>query len=284
MRLAVVVLLALNAIVLTAGLRGALPLPASAPAGVAMAPAQTQQPGPRLDLLREIAPNAANAPSGTRPARPVPVDSVAPQPASAPDPAPSDARPADPALRPPRDDPAAAPAPGASSVRASAPPASARAAKDAQDARCHMLGPAGTGAGKTLRDLTALLEKAGASNVTAVEQRTGPVRHWVVLPGFASTDQARAALARLTDAGITDTAILPDGDAGYLVSLGVFAQRAGAQRHAATVRAAGFEAQLRQRATGPVRQWVRATLPGPAVDDLRLPAGVRVTPCAADSG
>lgn len=280
MRLAVLVLVLVNALVLTFGLRGGFarldvrwsgagpeiaPLPA---------PAQTGS-GPRLALLHERATSPDLRSSQTR-SPPMPNSAPPVEPATAAH-----------AAVPVANDPAPSDPPGASETPAEPahnPPAGIvpadKAAPTPGDA-CLIAGPFDAQQDAARTRFEAAANDAGARLLGRETRTSGPVRQWVVLEGFASASAARAALERLRAAGFADLAPvqLPDG---WVVSLGMFGQAPRARQHRDAVRAAGFDAVLRERASGATRQWLRFAAPaGVDVGALRgvLAGAAALTAC-----
>ncbi len=92
------------------------------------------------------------------------------------------------------------------------------------------------------------------------------VGYSVMLPPMRSREEARAVAAALREAGIEDLYIEPGGALRNAISLGLFSQRAGADRHAGRIRALGYEPQIRDRTRTADVYFV----------DFEVPAGERV--------
>lgn len=164
----------------------------------------------------------------------------------------------------------AAPAP----VAAEAPPA------------CHAIGP--------YADRAAAVQAVAALQPQVLrlalrESRNAP-RGWrVQLRGLPDRETATATTARLAAAGFTDHYLMPAGEDGRIeIALGRFGSEAAAQRHQATLRAAGFAAVAEPIGDSAAQHWVDVVA-GPEVlaDALRRSAGARQAEridCAAVAG
>lgn len=96
--------------------------------------------------------------------------------------------------------------------------------------------------------------------------------HWVQVAGFSSVPAAEAARQRLVAGGMPEALLMQNG-AEPLISLGVFRDRAGADRVAAAARSLGFQVLLRDRYRPAVEQWLLVRpRPGQALGpgDVRL--------------
>lgn len=302
MRLAVLALVLINALVLAFGLRGGFarldPRGPGAGPDIAPMPAPAQA-GPTLVLLHERAP----APGPLRPQiprPPTPDSPPAPEPAAdahapavvptdppsldAPGPHESQASAAEPQAVPAAPQPAQpAPSP-AESIQAPAPAVTTDKSALAHADACMVAGPFDARADAARMRFEAAAKEAGARLLERETRPSGPVRQWVVLEGFANEPAARAALDRLRAAGFADLAPVQSAD-GWVVSLGIFGQASRARQHRDTVRAAGFEAVLRERASGPTREWMRFAVPaGVETDALRAALGGGAVLAACPSG
>ena len=96
-----------------------------------------------------------------------------------------------------------------------------------------------------------------------------------------AADQSRV-IARLRAAGLTDVAALP---AERAVSIGLFAEAAGAQRRLREARAAGFAPRVASQYPADALHWLRVDLTSPLPPGgtpARALAGAwRVQPCTA---
>jgi hypothetical protein len=97
--------------------------------------------------------------------------------------------------------------------------------------------------------------------------------NWVQITGFGSMPEAEAARQRLVAGGLADAYLMQDGPQPT-ISLGVFRDRRGADRMAATARELGFAVQVRDRYRPAVAQWLLVRAPAgtdmPAAGDLGL--------------
>lgn len=112
------------------------------------------------------------------------------------------------------------------------------AAQEAAGLRCFSLGPwEDAGAAGAAMDILR-------PQALRLRERPAPVGvGWrVIMPPLASRDAAEAALARLVEAGFTDHLIIGSGAEANAIALGRFSAEAGARRHAAALREAGFNA------------------------------------------
>jgi hypothetical protein len=81
------------------------------------------------------------------------------------------------------------------------------------------------------------------------------IGHWVHIAGFASGPDAEAARQRLVAGGLADAYLMQDGTQPIL-SLGVFRDRARADRVASVARGLGFQVGMRDRYRPTVEQWL----------------------------
>jgi cell division protein FtsN len=79
--------------------------------------------------------------------------------------------------------------------------------------------------------------------------------HWVEIEGFSSAADAETARQRLIEGGLVDAYLMQDGPEP-IISLGVFRDRARADRLAGTAQTLGFEAQIRDRYRTAAEQWL----------------------------
>lgn len=136
-------------------------------------------------------------------------------------------------------------------------------------ASCLRLGPMPDGTAAR-RAATALAEQGYLADV---EDRPGQtwLGHWVQITGFSTSGQAEAARRRLMAGGLVDAYLMEDG-ASSLVSLGVFRERARAERVLAAAQRLGFSPVIRDRVRPTVEPWVLVRLTAgqkrPAIPDL----------------
>jgi hypothetical protein len=103
----------------------------------------------------------------------------------------------------------------------------------------------------------------------APQQRIAQVpavrQFWVYLDGFTSDASEMRVLHRLERAGIDDAEAMPADVGGRRVSLGLFTDRAGAERRARAVRTLGFRPGVTQRMLPGTVYWLDLTLPNRTV-------------------
>ncbi len=150
------------------------------------------------------------------------------------------------------------------------PPAAARAVAGP---RCVSLGPfreqsqAATAA--------ANLRAAGLEPTQRVSEGDIWVGYWVYLPDFATRDAANAVLARLRSSGVSDSYVVPGGDSGHTISLGVFSEIKRAGRRREEVRKLGLEPQVKDRNRRGTVYWVDLIL---APDEELPPENLQALP------
>ncbi|MBV1889647.1 MAG: hypothetical protein KUG54_01335 [Gammaproteobacteria bacterium] len=81
-------------------------------------------------------------------------------------------------------------------------------------------------------------------------------RHWIVLDSAQTVEQTRVLVKQLDSKGFPDHYLPLASDEPHLVSLGIFKDRNRADRHLASLSAAGFDAQLRDRQLEFSRRWL----------------------------
>jgi hypothetical protein len=118
-------------------------------------------------------------------------------------------------------------------------------------------------------------------------------RFWVHLDGFPTDAAVRAALHTLEHGGIDDAEAMPPDSTGRQISLGLFSDKAHAERRANAVRKMGLKPKVDQRAVPGTVYWLDLTLASSAesvplkdVSDLQ-PAGaasaISVQPCPGNA-
>lgn len=136
---------------------------------------------------------------------------------------------------------------------------------------CLRVGPMPDGTSARLA-ATAL---AGQGYLVEVQEKPGEtwLGHWVQITGFSTSGQAESARRRLMAGGLVDAYLMEEGPS-TLVSLGVFRDRARAERVLAAAQSLGFSPVIRDRVRPTVEPWVLVRLaPGqkaPAIPDLGL--------------
>lgn len=176
-----------------------------------------------------------------------------PPPAATPSPAPPP-----PAAAPAHPTGAVAVQPGSAAVLASAQAPASTASAATASARCITVGP-------FLEDARALQAASllkGRGFAPRVRDDQGPAvtQYWVYVPGFKVPADELVALQKLQRGGIQDAQIMAGGDLGRLISVGLFSERAGAERRAAAVQELGMTATIAERRQGEIQHWVDVDL------------------------
>jgi cell division septation protein DedD len=106
----------------------------------------------------------------------------------------------------------------------------------------------------------AALRTAGYMPLQRVAEGDIWIGYWVYIQAIATEAEANAILAKMRDAGITDSYVIPNSDTGNLVSLGVFSEISGVSRRRDQVRALGYEPQVVDRTRRATVYWIDVTL------------------------
>lgn len=149
--------------------------------------------------------------------------------------------------------PAADPVPGPGPLAAEAPPGVGA---------CVRVGP--LPAADAAEGLAKTIESKGFSARTVALDGQAWLGHWVQLAGFGSAAEAEVARDRLAAGGLADAYLMQDGGTA-IISLGVFRDRGGADRVAASARRLGFAPVVTERYRPAVEHWVVAILPPDSV-------------------
>lgn len=104
-----------------------------------------------------------------------------------------------------------------------------------------------------------------------------PRGYWVYLPAYSDRDAALKTARQLNAAGVRDYYVVTAGDHENTVSLGLFRERANAQRRQAQIAALGFPARLEERTEVQRRYWVEYELSSGAPDLSGLPGSRELT-------
>lgn len=114
-----------------------------------------------------------------------------------------------------------------------------------------------------LRQATTELAETGrvVANRTGVERRTRG--HWVHLAPADSRERALAIARDLSAAGVRDYYVVTAGDSENTVSLGLFRDRANAERRQGEIAALGYQALLTDRVEDQAVYWLTVAHPGP---------------------
>jgi cell division septation protein DedD len=166
---------------------------------------------------------------------------------------------------------------GGAQAAAAPPPSSAAggAAAGAAGAHCSSVGP--------FRELAqaataaANLRAAGYQPTQRVAEGDIWIGYWVYIDAIATEAQANEILAKVRDAGVTDSYVIPNSDSGNLVSLGVFSEISGVSRRREQVRALGFDPKIVDRTRRATVYWVDVVLTGDQkldFDSLQTPGRI----------
>jgi len=141
----------------------------------------------------------------------------------------------------------------------------ARGIPEPEGERCYRLGPfpsdmAAAGVGDRLSARGLPVERKSES---------GPiwVGHWVQLLDLASDREARLAVDRLVNGGISD-AYIYNRDLTIDISLGVFRGRAGADNVIRVARGLGYQVEMTDRFRDGIAWWVEVRTPADQPPDL----------------
>ena len=89
-----------------------------------------------------------------------------------------------------------------------------------------------------------------------VEEAYTEQRHWIVLAGARTAQQAGSLVKQLDGKGFRDHYLPLSVEEPHLVSLGIFKDRTRADRHLSALGSAGFGAELRARELEFTRRWL----------------------------
>ncbi|MCK9488112.1 MAG: SPOR domain-containing protein [Xanthomonadales bacterium] len=147
-------------------------------------------------------------------------------------------------------------------VAAPEPPAEDGAAAVPQV--CVEIGPFGNQS--ALREAELALAAIGSvqSVRETVERRSRGF--WVHLPPATSRDQALTMARRLAEEGVDDYYVVTAGDSENTISLGLFRDRANAERRRREMVGRGYPAQLTDRVEEQVIHWLTLRQPATAAD------------------
>jgi hypothetical protein len=135
----------------------------------------------------------------------------------------------------------------------------------------------------------ALLREKGFDPKQRAEEAQMSAGYWVYVNGVASQVEVDRALVALEHIGIKDAVVMPEiPDAGRRLSLGLYSERARAEKRAQAVRQAGLKAEVAERKLAAATYWVDlAPLPGMntvPIHDLfaeGVSSRIAVQPCPA---
>lgn len=123
----------------------------------------------------------------------------------------------------------------------------------------------------------ASLRSAGYSPQQRVEQGELWVGYWVSVQDLPTREAADQAIQALQGNDISDVYLMPGGDVGHTLSLGVFSDHQRAQRRAEQARTLGLDARIEDRKRAGSVYWldVELTEPGKAIDTSILQSDPR---------
>lgn len=186
--------------------------------------------------------------------------------------------------------PAGAPGGAAEHVASAAPVGGAQAgATSPPSSSSDIAGVAGAAAGAHCSSVGPFRELAQAATAAANLRAAGYqptqrvaegdiwIGYWVYIDAIASEAQANEILAKVRDAGVTDSYVIPNSDSGNLVSLGVFSEISGVSRRREQVRALGFDPKIVDRTRRATVYWVDIELTGDQAldfDSLQTPGRI----------
>ena len=143
----------------------------------------------------------------------------------------------------------------------------ASAEKMTLDGSCLTLGPFETPDNSA--HAAALLQAKGFNTRQRAEGGQMTDGYWVYIGGLKTQADTDHALETLERAGIADALVMPEtSEVGRRLSLGLYSERARADRRAQAARQAGLEAQIAERKLPASAYWV----------DLTPPSGVGTVP------
>jgi len=139
-------------------------------------------------------------------------------------------------------------------------------------------------------EAAALLKQKGFDPKQRAEAGDTTDGYWVYIGGLKSQEDTDHLLANLAQSGIRDALIMPATDEGRRVSLGLFSERARAQRRADSVRVLGLKPQIEERKLPGTTYWVDLSAqPGMTAVPLQdlfaqgVSSKIRVEPCPASA-
>lgn len=146
-------------------------------------------------------------------------------------------------------------------------PSAPRRTADTQSA-CLSVGPFGDVDNSA--KAAALLRAKGFDPRQRAEQGEMTQSWWVFIGGMKSDSDTDHTLVALERNGVKDALVMPaSADAGRRVSLGLFTEKARAERRAETVRAMGLKAEVAERKLANALYWVDLS-PQPGMNTIPL--------------
>ncbi len=126
--------------------------------------------------------------------------------------------------------------------------------------QCGRLGPFSTR--EAADEARAGLEGLGGEADVVKSEIRQPAGYWVLIPPLPDREAGKITVEKLKAAGISDIWLLAKGSMRNAISLGQFGSESNARRRAETVRAAGFEVEVRQKTRRVPRYWLDFKAPG----------------------
>jgi hypothetical protein len=120
--------------------------------------------------------------------------------------------------------------------------------------RCVSIGP--------FSDLTrsaraaSVLRERGFDPAQRAEEGEAWEGYWVYVGGLATPEDEGRVLRNLERAGISDAHIMPPRSEGRRISVGLFSERAGADRRARAVKKLGLEPEITERTQAGTVYWI----------------------------
>jgi hypothetical protein len=102
----------------------------------------------------------------------------------------------------------------------------------------------------------ATLKERGFPTRQRAEEGAGWTGYWVYVGGFKGEQDQTRALRRLERGGITDAHVMPASGETRRISLGVFSERARADRRAAAAVRAGMKPEIGERTQSGAVYWI----------------------------
>jgi len=168
-----------------------------------------------------------------------------------------------------------------------APQPSAEKTASNQPAACFSVGPFGDLSNSALA--AAILRQRGFDPKQRAEEGQMSDGYWVFIGGMKTQAETEHALTTLERGGIKDALVMPETpDAGRRVSLGLYSERARADRRAQAVRQTGLKAEVAERKLPGTLYWVDLA-PQPGVNTIPIQdlfaegvsSRIAVQPCPA---
>lgn len=135
-----------------------------------------------------------------------------------------------------------------------APLTSPTLAAAAPPARCVSVGPF-EDLGSVAR-AAATLQERGLETRQRAEQGTAWTGYWVYVGGLRNEHDQSRVLRRLEGSGIADAHVMPDSTNGRRVSVGLFSDRARAERRARAIEKLGIKPEIAERAQTGAAYWI----------------------------